>query len=144
MNIINTKYFIPLKAKVKLLSGVQLCDPMDCSPPGSSVHGIFQARILEWVAISFSRRSSWPRDWTWVSRIVGRRFTIWATREVLYSLIKGNSVFIITFNFWWRNSCLHCTYFCTTKQLKSGGIFYKTLKNLSHLNYRLSLLKVTK
>ena len=40
------------------------CDPMDCSPPGSSVHGIFQARILEWVAISFSRGSSWPRDQT--------------------------------------------------------------------------------
>ena len=43
-----------------------LCYPMDCSPPGSSVHGIFQARILEWVASSFSRRSSWPRDWTGV------------------------------------------------------------------------------
>ena len=39
-----------------------LCDPMDCSPPGSSVHGILQARMLEWVAISFSRRSSQPRD----------------------------------------------------------------------------------
>ena len=39
-----------------------LCDPVDCSPPGSSVHGILQARILEWVAISFSRRSLWPRD----------------------------------------------------------------------------------
>ena len=59
-----------------------LCDPMDCSPPGSSVHGIFQARILELVAISFSRRSSRPRDWTQVSHIVGRRFTIWATREI--------------------------------------------------------------
>ena len=58
-----------------------LCNPMDCSLAGSSIHGIFQARILEWVAISFSRRSSWPRDWTWVSRIVGRCFTIWATRE---------------------------------------------------------------
>ena len=53
---------------------------MDCSLPGSSyIHGIFQARILEWVAISFSRRSSQPRDWTQVSRTVGRRFTIWAT-----------------------------------------------------------------
>ena len=59
-----------------------LCDPMDCSPPGSSVHGIFQAWVLEWVAVSFSRRFSWPRDRTWVSHIVGRRFTIWATREV--------------------------------------------------------------
>ena len=60
-----------------------LCNPMDCSLPGSSVHGIFQARVLKWVAISFSRRSSQPRDWTQVSCIVGRRFTIWATRKVL-------------------------------------------------------------
>ena len=55
--------------------------PMDCSPPGSSVHGIFQARILEWVAISFSRGSSQPRDWTQVSCIAGRCFNLWATRE---------------------------------------------------------------
>ena len=59
-----------------------LCDPMECSLPGFSVHGIFQARVLEWVAISFSRRSSWPRDWTQVSCIVSRRFTVWATREI--------------------------------------------------------------
>ena len=58
-----------------------LCDPMDCSLPGSSIHGILQARRLEWVAISFSRGSSWPRDRTWVSRIAGRHFTVWATRE---------------------------------------------------------------
>ena len=54
---------------------------MVCSLPGSSVHGIFQARILEWVAISFSRGSSRPRDGTQVSRIAGRCFTLWATRE---------------------------------------------------------------
>ena len=65
----------------KLLSRVRLSDSMDCSLPGSSVHGIFQARILEWVAISFFRGSSQPRDWPQVSRIVGRRFTIWVTRE---------------------------------------------------------------
>ena len=53
--------------------------PMDCSPPGSSIHRIFQARVLEWIAISFSRGSSWPRDRTWVSCIAGRCFTIWAT-----------------------------------------------------------------
>ena len=64
-------------------SSLTLCDHIDCSLPGFSIHGIFQARILEWVAISFSRRSSQPRDWTWVSRIVGRRFTIWATREFM-------------------------------------------------------------
>ena len=52
-----------------------LCDPLGCSLPGSSVHGIFQARILEWVAISSSRGSSWPRDRTQASRIVGRCFT---------------------------------------------------------------------
>ena len=46
-----------------------LCDPMDCSPPSSSVRGILQARLLEWVAISSSRGSSWPRDWTCVSCI---------------------------------------------------------------------------
>ena len=58
-----------------------LCDPMDCSPPNSSVHGILQARILEWVVIPFSRESSQPRDRTQVSSIAGRFFTIWATRE---------------------------------------------------------------
>ena len=60
-----------------------LCDPMDCSLPGSSVHGIFQAIVLEWIAISFSRGSSQPRDRTQISRIVDRHLTIWATREVL-------------------------------------------------------------
>ena len=55
--------------------------PMDCGLPGSSVYGIFQARVLEWIAISFSRGSSWPRDRTWVSCIVGRCFTVWAIRE---------------------------------------------------------------
>ena len=53
-----------------------LCDLMDCSLPGSSVHGIFQATVLEWIAISFSRGSSQPRDRTRVSHIVDRRFTI--------------------------------------------------------------------
>jgi len=63
------------------------CDPMDGSLPGSSIHGIFQARALEWVAISFSRRSSSPRDWTQVSHILGRCFTICATREVRYMCV---------------------------------------------------------
>ena len=58
-----------------------LCDPMDSSPAGSSVHGILQARIPEWVAIAFSRGTSQPRDRTWVSCISGRFFTIWATRK---------------------------------------------------------------
>ena len=81
-----------------------LCDPVDCTPPGSSVHGILQARILqarilEWVAISFSRGSSWTRDRTQVSRIRGRYFNLWATRE-------ATSVFHNSVNYFpriWQN-----------------------------------------
>ena len=58
-----------------------LCDPMDRILPGSSVHGILQARILERVAMPFSRESSWHRDWTRVSCVAGRFFTVWATME---------------------------------------------------------------
>ena len=79
-------YWSKWKSEV-IQSCLTLCDPMDCSLPGSSVHRIFQARVLEWVAVSFSRRSSQPRDWTQVSCIVGRRFTVWATRPGK-SLIK--------------------------------------------------------
>ena len=60
-------------------SCLTLCNPMDCSLPGSSVHGIFQARLLEWVAISFSSGSSQPKDQNWVSHTADRRFTVWAT-----------------------------------------------------------------
>ena len=70
-----------------------LCNPVDCSPSGSSINGISQARILEWVAISFSGGSSQPRDPTWVSCIAGGFFTIWVTREVsLLMKIQPNSV----------------------------------------------------
>ena len=58
-----------------------LCNPIDCSPPGSSVYRILQTRRLEWIAISFSRGSSRPRDRIWVSCIAGRLFTIWANSE---------------------------------------------------------------
>ena len=58
------------------------CTSMDYSLPGSSVDGIHQARMLEWVAISFSRRSSWPRGWALASCMAGRFFTFWVTREV--------------------------------------------------------------
>ena len=72
------------ESEVKVLvaqSCQTLCDPMDCSPPGSSVHGILQARVLEWVAILFSRISSLRRDRTQVSHIAGRFFTVWTTKE---------------------------------------------------------------
>ena len=63
-----------------------LCDPMNCRPPGSSVHEILQARILEWVAMPSSRGSSQPRDWTLVSHIAGRFFTcdkVWIAIPIL-------------------------------------------------------------
>ena len=76
----------PLETVLKCESEVvqsclTLCDPMICSLPGSSVHGLFQARVLEWISISFSRGSSLPRDWTEVSNVVCRCVTIRATRE---------------------------------------------------------------
>ena len=79
--ILKVKFFFGIWSRKVAQSCQTLCDPMDCSLPGSSVHGIFQARVLEWIAISFSRGSSWLRDWTQVSRIAGRRFTGWATKE---------------------------------------------------------------
>ena len=77
------KMYIHLKVLVTQ-SCLTVCDPVDCSPPGSSVHGIFQAKILEWVAIPFSMVSSQPRDQTLLSYTGSRFFTIWATREALY------------------------------------------------------------
>ena len=71
-------------------SCLTLCDPMDCSLPGSSVHGILQARVLEWVAMPSSRVSSQPRDRTQVSHIAF--FTIWATREVFSGAASGTEL----------------------------------------------------
>ena len=68
-----------------------LCNPVDCKLLGFSVHGILQARILEWIAVFFSRGSSRPRDWTRVSLIGGRRFNLWATREV-HSVSLGERI----------------------------------------------------
>ena len=66
-----------------------LSDPMDCSPPGSSAHGIFWARVLEWVAFPFSRGSSQPRDQTQVSCIAGEFFTSGATWETHAAAAKS-------------------------------------------------------
>ena len=75
-----------------------LCDPMDCSLTGFSVHGILQARILQWVAISFSRGSSQPRDRIWVSCIAGRFFTIWATEKPLVFYKKALLILLMEVN----------------------------------------------
>ena len=83
--------------KMKMLvaqSCPTLCDPVDCNLPGSSVRGILQARMLEWVAIPFSRGSSQARDPTWVSCMAGEFFTVYATRE---AIPLSNSLY--SFNF---------------------------------------------
>ena len=100
-------FSITLNLKSPLSLVAKLCptlwDPTDCSPPGSSVYGILQARVLDWVAIPFSRRSSSPRDLIQVSCIAGRLFTIWANREahrasqhifhISVRLLEGYSVY---------------------------------------------------
>ena len=90
-------------------SCLTLCDPMDCSLPGSSVRGILQAIVLKWIAIPFSRGSSRPRDQTWVFRIVDRRFTLWAT---------------------WRNIKLkfHCLYQKDSQKRPASSIDQKEAK----------------
>ena len=82
--------------------------PMDCSPQGFSVHGILQARILEWVAIPFSRRSPWPRDQAQVPCIAGRFVIIWATREAsIHGVAESNTAEWLTQEsryLYWHNS----------------------------------------
>ena len=78
-------------------SCLTLCNPMDCSLSGSSVHGILWARILGWIAIPFSWGSSWPRDQTRVSRIAGRFFTGWVTSKAQCIYIKIIKLYILNF-----------------------------------------------
>ena len=68
-------------------SYLTLCDLMDCNLSDSSACGILQARMLEWVAMPCSRASSWPRGQTWISCIAGRFFTIWTTREAVFTIL---------------------------------------------------------
>ena len=108
-------------------SCVTVCDPVDCRPPGSSVHGILQARILEWVAISFSRGSSQPSDWTQVSCTAGRFFTIWATKEDLThpNLMLGRTFLLLI-----ETGQIHGQLIIESKGKKSPK--YKMVKKRSH------------
>ena len=125
-------------------SGPTLWDLMDCRPPGSSVHGIFHARILEWFAISFSRGSSQPRDQTWVSCTAGRFSTDGATREAPLSVIKihlfvrlalqpcnGALQLYPVFYGNWR------IWFVGTRSRQKNGFYSR------YLNYFISLMKST-
>ena len=104
----------PKKVKVLVTQlFLTLCNPVDCSPPGFSVHGILQARILEWIAISSSRGSSWPRDETRVSCTANGFFTTWTTREAPMQV-----KFILVTNFFLKNSTCKVRYswICTNKE----------------------------
>ena len=83
-----THFTCKQESEWKSLSRVQLCNPMACNLPGSSVHGILQARILEWVASPIPRGSSKPKDQTQVSHIAGGFFTIWATK-VMFKILQA-------------------------------------------------------
>ena len=114
------------KRKFVVQSYLTLCDTMDYSPPGSSDHGILQARLLDWVTIPFSRGSSQPRDQAQVSWRAGRFFTIWATREAgTYTCISflldflpievcmdNESVDSLLFPFDLERVCIHMTVVC--------------------------------
>ena len=98
------------KWKLVAQSQPTLCNPINCSLSGFSVHGILHTRVLKWVANSFCRRSSQPRGWTWISCIAGRFFIIWATREahwerkmlilsLYYSMSSMNSMYVFLTQF---------------------------------------------
>ena len=99
---------------------------MDCSPPGSSVHGILQARILEWLVISSSRGSFQPRDWTLVSCITGRFFTIWATKEApKMSFHQGNIPTRCSINICWMNRLFVLSWLCNSQEeTRCGGFSF--------------------
>ena len=94
--------------EVKSSQVIQSCPTphVDCSLPGSSIHGILQARILEWVTISFSRGSSQPRDWTRVSHIGGRCFNRWATRQahLWFRSLHFQVVYYVVIDNWYRHT----------------------------------------
>ena len=90
-----------------------LCNLMDCSPPGFSIHGIFQTRVLEWVAISFFRGSSWPRDQTCVSCV----FCI--GRQILYRSATWEDIYNYT--------CIYIRIYIRTKSVKKEEIYVCTI-----------------
>ena len=120
-----------------------LCNPIDCNPPSSSLHGISQARILEWVAISFSRGTSWARDQTCVSCIGRQSLYHWASNKlhvIWYQLPPTNSVVhILNECHWprlppslWATLCLVLDY----SHLESQGLFVQIISSLPSSRYK--------
>ena len=116
-------------------SCLTLCNLMDCSPPSSSVRGILQARIMEWVAICFSRGSSWPRDWIWVSCIAGRFFTVWDTRVACN---RNDFLLFMELYLYHVNSSYHGSSLCGGC-LGWGEVIM--LESVETLNWKMSLLE---
>ena len=112
---LRSPFFIPWSEVLVAQSCLTLCNPRDYSPLGSSVLGIFQTRILEWIAISFSRRSSQPRDQTWVSCIVGRFFSVWPTREAPFIPYYLSILFFVSIM-----ATFFSPFFCSPKILESN------------------------
>ena len=81
-------------------SSLTLCDPMGCTPLGSSIHGILQARMLQWVLSPFSRGSPRPRDGTQASGIAGKFFTVWATWKPVFYLMYLSQLSICELGKW--------------------------------------------
>ena len=115
------------KSKLVAQLGLTLFDPVDCSPPGFSVCGILQARILEWVAIPSSRGSSPTRDWTWVSCIAGGFFTVWSTREAPLECLPHAILF--------KGLFAQLPYFIFTTTLYISTMIISTL-DMSELKHR--------
>ena len=123
------------------LSCPTLCNSMDNSLPGSSVDGILGQKILEWVAIPFSRESSWPRDQTWVSCIADRLFTIWVIREAQskcysypqYHIMKVYShCFTLTYHIMWPYHKPSITHFLVNGHLVDSPNFAITNNATTH------------
>ena len=116
-----SKYMLGLVCVLVAQACPTLCNPMDCSPPGSSVHGILQAWIQEWVAISLSRGSSQPRNQSWVSCFAGGCFTAWATREAHVRLPRRFNIWICqawdSFAFSVTNFWVKFGHFCYSEYL---------------------------
>ena len=94
-----SRLWVPQRVFVCAQPSPTWCDPMDCSLPGSSIHRILQVRILEWIAISFSRGSSWPRDWTHVfasPALAGGLFTTGSSGKPLF----GEQLMVIHRGWW--------------------------------------------
>ena len=123
---------ITMKVKVSIAQLYLTLWPHGCSPPGSSVHGILQARVLEWIAMPSSRGSSRPRDRTQVSRIAGRFFTSWATREVLQYL-KIINCFIFKSYYQFFKSIIMTSLFEKKKTHYNQSIFLRKKVCLRHL-----------